>query len=326
MQESALTYVAVFPIISSPLCFQAFKREWPMTKVSLVLRAPSYYDLFMTCHAHGWINLAPFRWNAEMRTVSFAIVLAGRSVDIEAREHKGTVEASVTSRGRVSSKYQGQLVRAVTRALGLDVDTRELLEVAAKAGSEYAELVTRGAGRLLRGTTLWEDAAKTLFTTNCSWHLTQRMAESVCSARFCQAAPSGAFPFATPASISRLSPNELRQLLPIGYRAPFLHSLVDRFCGDGQMVPQDACPSGDAIREAIRSLRGFGPYAASHVAVLLGHFDLIPIDSEVESYVRSVHRARNPSAFLARKYARWGRFRWWGYKLDRMLRRLNWIG
>src|SRR6266545_2400997 len=51
--------------------------------------------------------------------------------------------------------------------------------------------LARGAGRLLRSPTVFEDAVKTLCTTNCSWALTRLMVERLC-ARDAGAAPAAA--------------------------------------------------------------------------------------------------------------------------------------
>ena len=293
---------------------------------ALAFRAPDHYSLNMTCHAHGWMDLAPFRWDDERHTISFALLLGRQSADIEACQRNNTIEAVVTSKRTIDAESRDRVARAIVRSLALDVDTTELLGVAAQAGTEYAELVMQGAGRLLRGTTLWEDAAKTLFTTNCSWILTRRMAATACSGRFCPTTPSGAFPFPPPDRIAQLTPGDIAKHMPVGYRAPFLHSLAERFCEDGYVIPEEALLCGESIRKAAQSWRGFGPYAASHVAVLLGQFDLIPIDSEVDSYVRSTHRTCASPAFLARRYRHWGKLCWWGYKFDRMLQHRNGIG
>ena len=42
----------------------------------------------------------------------------------------------------------------------MDLDISPVLKTAEKAGPEYVQLIKKGAGRLLRSPTLWEDAAK----------------------------------------------------------------------------------------------------------------------------------------------------------------------
>ena len=99
-----------------------------------------------------------------------------------------------TSPGKLA---QIQLYRAKLNTIpGSREDTAHaVLKAAENAGAEYVQLIRKGAGRLLRSPTLWEDAAKTLFTTNCTWALTRKMCEAVCSRAFIEPAPSGRYPF-----------------------------------------------------------------------------------------------------------------------------------
>jgi len=35
------------------------------------------YDLFMTCHSHGWKNLSPFSWNQEDESLALSAFASG---------------------------------------------------------------------------------------------------------------------------------------------------------------------------------------------------------------------------------------------------------
>jgi hypothetical protein len=257
---------------------------------------PPYYDLAWTCQMHGWRHLAPFTWSEADASLSLALWVDGKAIDVVAWQER---EALVTTIGSDRPLRAGAL-RAVTgairRSLGLEVDTAHLHRVAAKAGPRYAALVRQGAGRLLRCPTVWEDAAKTLFTTNCSWALTEKVCRAICSPRFVPASPAGVYPFPPPEVFAHASPDALRGVMPIGYRAPSLIALARRCVG-------------------------FGPYATCHLLVLAGHFGEIPFDSVVAAYVAQHFRTRNPRRFLARRYQGWGSDRWWGMKLEQILRR-----
>jgi len=82
----------------------------------------------------------------------------------------------------------------------------------------------------------------------------------------------------------------------------------------------------DVLHDTFRSLRGFGPYAVQHVLVTMGHFGEVPVDSEVRAFVERHHGTSEVDAHIRNRYASWGKFAWWGYKMDRMLVRQNWIG
>ncbi len=252
------------------------------TTTRVYLKPPSCYSLSTTCHAHGWIDLRPFHWHSDSSTLRFAAAVAGDSVDVRVREGKAAISVTLSSHRPLPRAAKQQVVSGVRRSLGLDMDTRGLLSVARGIGSQYEQLVRSGVGRMLRGCSLWEDAAKTLFTTNCSWALTRKMAASSCSSRFSRPTPSGAHPFPLPETLAGHSPEELRELLPVGYRAEYLHHLSRRFVEDPTFssIENDRL-SQEAAYRAARSLLGFGPYAADHLMLIMGYFDQIPVETFV---------------------------------------------
>jgi len=264
-----------------------------MQKRILRFDSPEYYDLYMTCHAHGWKNLAPFQWCDESKTLSFSIFSSGNSIDVEVCQEKASIKAILLSEKGLNEYELRKCRKATIRTLGLDTDTNELLLIAKQIGPEYAHLIKKGAGRLLRAPTLWEDAAKTLFTTNCSWALTKKMCRAVCSQVFSAKAPSGSYPFPPPQKIAEYSPEKIQKFMPVGYRAEYLIGLSKRLCVDPKL--SDLESNGLDYRRAdatVRSLKGFGDYAVAHILVLTGHFDKIPIDSVVISYLKNNYRVR----------------------------------
>jgi N-glycosylase/DNA lyase len=180
---------------------------------------------------------------------------------------------------------------------------------------------------MLRSPTLWEDAAKTLFTTNCSWSLTKKMCAALCSERFVPSTPSGTHPFPPPQPIAACPPEKLKDIAPVGYRAAYVKALADRFITDPYLHNLES--DGLDYRSAdniVRDLLGFADYACAHLLVLAGYFDKIPIDTTVVSFLKENYRVRKPHSFVARHYRKWGSDRWWGYKLDRMNTNQHWIG
>jgi len=144
--------------------------------------------------------------------------------------------------------------------------------VAEKFGEDYVKLIENGAGRMLHAPTLWEDAAKTLFTTNCSWSLTKKMCESACSERFSEPAPSGCYPFPSAEKLSDYSAKNIGRLMPVGYRADYLIDLAKRFSEDPFLgnIESNGYDYKSAYQYVINS-RGFGDYACNHLLVLAGY-------------------------------------------------------
>jgi len=73
-------------------------------------------------------------------------------------------------------------------------------------------------------------------------------------------------------------------------------------------------------------LKGFGDYAVAHLLILCGYFDKIPIDTVVVSYLKKNYRVRKPESFINRTYRKWREYKWWGLKLEKMIKQQNWLG
>jgi hypothetical protein len=288
---------------------------------------PENYDLYMTCHSHGWKNLAPFSWDDKTGTLHFSLVIDKSSMDIECRQVRSKIECRILAHKKLSASRLNTAGKMIHRSLCLGVDTRPLMEKAERVAPEFGALVRKGAGRLLRAPTLWEDAAKTLFTTNCTWALTQKMCRALCREDFVPPTPSGACPFPHPQTLTAYLPEQLKKLAPVGYRARYLTALAERFKKDPYLENLESDGHDYlAADRIVRSFQGFADYGCAHLLVLAGYFDRVPVDTTVVSFLKKNYRVRKPLSFIERHYRKWGKNRWWGYKLDRMLAGQNWIG
>jgi len=288
---------------------------------------PDNYCLEMTCHIHGWKNLSPFEWNPEDNSLSFACWAGDWPVDVKTIQSGKTIKAFIKSHNSLDDKNKEELSCLIRRSLGLDTDTKNLLKKAKQLGAEYERLVLSGAGRMLRTPTLWEDAAKTLFTTNCSWSLTKKMCQAACSDKFCKPTPKGRYPFPMPEIFVQFESFDLKKLMPIGYRSEYFINLAKHFSQDPSLKGIEI--NGYDYQTAyqlVSSLRGFGPYASTHLMLICGYFDRIPVDTVVISYLKSNYRFRKPEAFIDRHYKKWKEYKWWGLKLEKILKRENWLG
>ena len=254
-------------------------------------------------------------------------MINGLSTDLLATQIEDYIHIKVNSSAPLDQSTIFTLKHQILRMLSLDVDTSGLLERAKMVGPEYVNLVLDGAGRLLRAPTLWEDCAKTLFTTNCSWTLTKKICESICSPKFVSSSPSGDYPFPPPKVVSECSISELNRHIPIGYRAKYLTSLAATFAEDPNLGGIESMDFDHLkAKKIVIALEGFGAYASTHVLVLLGYYKEIPIDTVVSTYLKENHRARKPKSFLDRYYRVWGPYKWWGLKLEKMIRNQNRLG
>ncbi len=137
---------------------------------------PAGFNFALTVQSHGWYDLPPFRLNESAMRLGYVfsdpktsrkvygeLSDAGNKIKIE-------LDAAVCEKSRV--------LEDVRRILRLDDDIGGFHK--SISGHESFHWVgKKGAGRLLRSPTVWEDLVKTMCTTNCSWALTRNMVSNL---------------------------------------------------------------------------------------------------------------------------------------------------
>jgi 3-methyladenine DNA glycosylase/8-oxoguanine DNA glycosylase len=207
------------------------------------------------------------------------------------------------------------LKQRLTRMFQLNVDTSEFVELAA-ASAAHAWVKESGFGRLLCGSTLFEDAIKIIATTNTTWRQTVRMVELLvekCGKR----SPAGFAAFPQPADIARFTAQELQRDCRLGYRAATMHALASGVASGAidLAAVSDTAQTTEGLFRSYMTLPGIGPYGAAHLLAMDGRHDFIAVDSEFRRFVReSYHRGRRVSdATMLRRYKRWGRWKYLAY-------------
>jgi len=117
--------------------------------------------------SHGWYRLAPFRWDADAGVLRRKEVLAAGIFDLEIVQRRRRLHVT-------GAPLTEELQQRITRMLQLDVDVAEFAAMAASS-ERHAWVAEARFGRLLCGTTIWEDAVKIICTTNTTWGQTVRM-------------------------------------------------------------------------------------------------------------------------------------------------------
>lgn len=273
----------------------------------LTLPAPTDFNFRATVTSHGWYRLAPFRWNDKSATLRRA----------EASGDDDAVDLTIRCSRRSISVEGGDAVDAsrIRRMLQLDLDLGPFHEMCARAETHRSVAETR-FGRLLCGTTMFEDVVKIIATTNTTWSQTVRMV-SLLTDRAGARAPSGEAAFPTPANIAKLSPDILKNDCRFGYRSAYVHKLAEEVAS-GRIVLEslaaDAASSEEVLKR-YRTLPGVGPYAAAHMLAMDGRHDYIAVDTEFRRFVREkYHGGRMVSdKTMLRRYARWGRWKYLAY-------------
>ena len=265
-------------------------------------------DLALTIASHGWGHLAPWRWDAETGRLS-RTERVGSRIGTLAVEQSDPSAVAVRWSG-FSAADETELLNRVRRWLSVEWEP----SAAMAALPEAATLIERGGGRMLRGSSFYEDFVKTVLTINTSWSATCRMVAALV------AEPGdGAFP--GPEALLDYGEERLRERAKLGFRARTIALATRGMLDDGAITASGEGQIERLEHDYLMSLKGIGPYAAAHCRVLLHDFSRIPIDSVVTAYLRERYDC-DPTAFAADRSS-WGDYLALGYRLARLRERLE---
>ncbi|CAM9547081.1 unnamed protein product [Laminaria digitata] len=147
------------------------------------------------------------------------------------------------------------------------------------------EAKTRCYGRLFRSPTLFEDMVKSITGCNMKFQGTIRMNKLLCE----EFGRDQAFP--TPEDLEGVEAEELKVRAKVGYRGDRILRLASGF-RDGTIDPawlEAPERTREEVMKFVKSLHGFGDYAAGNVAMLLGFYEEVPLDSETVRHFKDYH-------------------------------------
>jgi 3-methyladenine DNA glycosylase/8-oxoguanine DNA glycosylase len=290
----------------------------PPSEHRLKLSVPDPFELDVVLRGHGWVGLAPHRYEREQGRLHTVIDLAalglarGPVVDVELRAGSaaaGGLIAKLRARRGLERRELEQVRQALTTSLALDIDLVEFW-----AQCEPIERLrwvpSRGAGRLQRSPVLFEDLLKLLFTTNCTWANTVSMVRRTCEA-LGRRGPAGVPAFPSAATCARQPESFWRDEVRVGYRAAHCRTIAEGFASGRSSSEQFEDPELPTVevRRRLLALPGFGPYAAGQALRLLGRFDDLAIDAWVRKQASELHgMTSGDDKALARRYVEFGRF------------------
>jgi 3-methyladenine DNA glycosylase/8-oxoguanine DNA glycosylase len=293
-----------------------------MAGVELELKVNEPFGFRETVFAHGWVTLAPFQWDAQEEQLRRIERLeSGRAVRLRIWDGGAADDAHLvrvsTVGANVSEKVREELASRVRWMLRMDEDLGEFYDLC----SEHEPLrfvVERGAGRLLRSPTVFEDAVKVLCTTNTNWSQTMAVVMRLCEKLGEPLAPDeGLFAFPSPEQIARQTDDFLREEIRLGYRATNVRRLGEAVAS-GELdleTLKDESMGGDQLRHLLLRLDGFGPYAVAQMMSLLGRYDYIGVDSDMRNFVSRAYfnDGRVTDAQILQVYHRWGKWKYLVY-------------
>lgn len=275
-------------------------------------------DLWRTIMSHGVASLPPLFVDEDARTLTATVpVTRGRPRTVvvsQGRPGRARVEIAGPA---PSPRMQAAVLGVVRHILSLDRDMSEFYAVAARDAD--LEWCARGAGRMIRSATVFEDVVKTICTTNCAWSATERMVAALVehlgekAPGAPKSGPAGrAFP--TPTAMAEAGERWYRDVARTGYRGAYLISLA-RDVADDKIdleaygtASEDDLPD-DELEARLLELPGVGPYAAAHIMMLLGRHSRLILDSWTRpKFARLVGRKNVPDSTIVHRFKRYGRY------------------
>ena len=287
----------------------------PVATLRLPVERP--FDLRLCLFGHGWIALAPHHFDEANATFATVLLLDELAVDATLRQTtKDTLTLRLTSESPLTAAQKQLAKRQIVHMLRLD-DDLAAFHTMCRREPRLAWAARRGAGRLLRSASVFEDLMKLLFTTNTTWSGTEAMTKNLVAAAG-RAAPSGARAFPSAAACVR-DVAFYRDVVRTGYRAEAAVRLATAFADgtlDDDLFLHE--PSKDALWQRLVGLRGFGPYAAGQPRRLLGHYEHLALDSWCRARLAEMDGKKKPPAdrVIEKRYAPFAPFQGLALWLD----------
>jgi 3-methyladenine DNA glycosylase/8-oxoguanine DNA glycosylase len=297
-----------------------------METILLTEPTPHPFDFESTARSHGWVALRPFEWYGPTATLARIQRLeSGKVVRLQmqpGREdgQKPVVQIGVETAGSLTPGEETEIRRAVRRMLRLDEDLAEFYQLYGQMNG-WSLRLPPGGGRLLRCPTFFEDIIYTLCTTNITWSGTKRLVERLTSML------GEAFPgqeewraFPTPAAIAASGSYFLKEEIRLGYRAAYVWELA-MAVAEGRLDLQtfeDPAHPTEALLKQLRQIKGVGPYAAATLLMILGRYEHLAIDTELQAHVSQKYYQGQPvtEAQMRAIYAPWGKWQYLAYWFD----------
>ncbi len=248
--------------------------------MKFTLSLPRNFNFWATVYSHGWCALPPFHVDKEAGRVRVVIPDGnGRYDDVSLYEKKKTLYGSIENTAFLTPQKISHISKSISSMLRTEESFEEFY-VEAKRYPRYRWVSKRGAGRLLRCPTVFEDVVKMICTTNCSWALTEVMAKAFVT-KLGAHLHNDVYSFPPPEAIAACSESFLRKEIRCGYRAPYLLELSQKIASGKLSIEEwrtSDIPTEELFNQ-VRSVKGVGEYAAGNILKLLGRYDYLGLDS-----------------------------------------------
>ena len=260
----------------------------------VAVSVPPPFSLELVVRSHGWYQCPPFLWLEDEGRLLRGERLGDDDYLIATHQiADDRVEITVAGADAdTDADSDAEMVRRMRRMLRLDEDLTGF-QAAAAGKPRIAPVVSRGWGRILRGSTLWEDVAKSLLGTNVAWRQAVRMIDQLARLAPLSSLHPDLPLFPTPDEVLDAGEDTLRERVRCGYRAPYLVAIA-RGVVDGTFDLDDLDRTApdrptDEVQARLLALPGIGPATSAYLLNFLGHYDRPTIDSATVAYAAKFH-------------------------------------
>lgn len=273
------------------------------------IAVPPGFSLPSTIRSHGWCSLPPFTTDRDHSVLRLGFVSReGRAIRCTVRSASGALLIDMLGDRPLIPSERRSASAVVRSCLRLDEDFEGLLRLARRT-PRLRWIAARGAGRMLRAPTAFEDAVKMICTTNCTWSLTTAMVGSLVRL-YGDPLPGGGNAFPRPEVLAAAGTAALRRDAKLGYRSPFVAAFAAQVA-EGSVDPEawrDWRGDTAGLAASMRQVKGIGPYAAENLLKLAGRYGHLGLDSWVRKrYAELRHGGRRVSdRTIERAYAVFG--------------------
>jgi 3-methyladenine DNA glycosylase/8-oxoguanine DNA glycosylase len=293
--------------------------------VRLLSRAHNRVSLHALAYSHGWSQLSPMLWDEDAGVLYRTELLADKVVELAFTQADDVaLELTVLSEATLSYADWDELEARARWMLALDEDLEKFYELC-RTEPRLAHVPVEGRGRILRSSSVFEDAVKCICTTNTTWAQTKGMVRRLVE-RLGELSPvSDGRAFPTPQAIAAAGEGVLQNDVRLGYRSPYVYQLAEQVAA-GELdleALRFSSQSTAELRKQLLKIKGIGPYAAASLLILLGRYDYIGVDSWARKLVSKQFYGGHPvsdkdiqSAFDS--FGQWRALAYYFYRWDDM--------
>ena len=275
---------------------------------------PPNFHFWNTVCSHGWCILSPFSVDEDKQQLEGVLDLPGRRqarVTLRRPGNRGKLVARLESSAKLDSKAVAEARKQIASVLRFDEDLSPFYRALSVAPAlRWAR--RKGAGRMMRSPTVFEDVIKMICTTNCTWSQTTAMVKRLVET-YGASDPVAGRSFPVPEAVAADRAASFDRHIRAGYRSAYLHKIAkDVASGKLDLESLRTEPlDGEELHRRLRTLPGVGPYAAAGLGLLLGSYDRLALDTAVRKMFAERHRRgrRAPDKAIERYYQRFGRYR-----------------